>query len=464
LAERLLDLYFVPDSTFYEGPVGVPEKTYIHVKRAVTRDLVLSHLRGEVSIGAPSAHEGMARWVGADIDTPDLEGVRKARTMLDSMGLPCYASFSGRAQRCHLSAFFEQPVPLPIAQSVSAQFRQVLRAVGLDYDKISPSPTGKGGDCMKLPLGVHPETGNGCTFLDNDLEPVEDVLSFLTNVRTIPASQPLGASPLPGIRGEADPETGEILHAEFPQVISTKPCINRLWMEGIQAPNTRHSATCVIVNSLLRTGRVPRQDREQAFMDWVYRTYPRAQDTEYVKITSDLQYAITEAERMMNDYQRRGTHAELCENPVFKAAMRSACHDEFECKVSQNHGHVNFELLLIMGIFNATNAKPRGIGKSAMAVYLAVGLVARDFASFEWNGLPAFSLSTQQLVCLADSTKPTVIAHRKKLLEVGLLLKVPTSDIPPEVLDDTPYFASFYALPELNMDTVKSILTRLRGG
>ena len=77
-----------------------------------------------------------------------------------------------------------------------------------------------------------------------------------------------------------------------------------------------------------------------------------------------------------------------------------------------------------------------------------------------------FSLSTQQLICLANCTKRTAIDHKRRLLQVGLLVKIPSRDIPPEVLHSTPYFfrSSFYALPELTVSSVRAVRTRLREG
>jgi len=445
----------MPGSTYYEGRVNVPNKKYIHVRSTVTIDQIISHLRGEVSIGAPSAYNDLSRWVCMDIDSPVPELLKRARVMLKEKGLPSHVSLSGGGGY-HLILFLEKPVPLFQAQEVSRELERVAKTIGLQYCKISPSPYGRGGDCIKLPLGLHPETGDYCSFLDENFKPVENSLSLLSSIETV------GNFTLTK-HDKVNKYTGEII-TEFPDVISQRPCINRLWREGIQASGTRHHVTCVIANSIARTRLIPGQDKEAAIIDWVYRTYPRAQY--YCLVNSDTEYAMKEAVRMLKDYLQRGTYVELCENSIFKTAMRSACENEFECKLNQNHGHINFELLLRLGLFNALNARPRGIGKSAMAIYLAIGLVARDFVSFYWKDMPAFSLSTQQLICLANCTKPTVIKHRRRLLNTGLLYKVSMKNIPPDVLRSThPFYRnSFYALPELTEETVRAVLDRLRKG
>lgn len=453
IAPILLELYFAPGSTYYESRVNVPSKRYIHEKSTITVDHIISHLRGKVSIAAPSAYNNLSRWVCMDIDSPDPESLIKARSILREKGLPSYISLSGGGGY-HLVLFLEKPAPLFQAQEISREAKRVVESIKLSYDKISPSPYGKGGDCIKLPLGIHPETGNYCPFLDDDLQPVDDSLSFIESIQKVRVTNIAS-------NDKVNRHTGEIL-TEFPDTISQRPCVNKLWREGIQAPGTRHHVTCVIANSIVRTRLIP--EEEIAITDWVYRTYPRTYENNMVKITSDLEYEMREALRMLKQYQQR-SYAELCESSVFKPAMRSACENEFECKLIQNHGYINFKLLLKLGIFNAANAKPPGIGKAGMAVYLGIELVANDYYSFDWKGHRAFSLSTQQLICLANCTKPTVVRHRKRLLDIGLLYKVPVNDIPQDVLHSThpSYRNSFYTLPELTEETVRAVLSRLRG-
>ena len=444
-ATILLELYFVPASHYNISKVNVAHKAYKRIQQPADIDLITRHLKGEISIAALSSYSNRSKWVCIDIDTPNLQRVKDTRDALWRDNLSCYVSASG-GKGYHLILFFDGPVTLIEAQEMSRKVSRIAQRVGLEFDKISPSPYGQGGDCIKLPLGIHPDTGNKCPFLDDDMQPVSNPLEFLKSIQRVQLSQDNDKI----TKNTVNTKTGEI-PISFPSEISQRFCINKLWIEGIQAPNTRHSATLTIANSLVRARDIP--DKDAAIVDWVLRTYPRAQENGNVKITSDIQYEINETQRLLHLYQKYGTVAELCENQLFKPAMRSACENEFECKLNQNHGHVNLELLLRIGVFNAVNAKPKGIGKSAMALYLAIGLVASSFTSFTWKGMVAFSLSTQQLVCLSNCSKQTVIKHRKKLLEIGLLFKVPIRDIPSDVLQETPYFARplFYALPDLTV-------------
>jgi hypothetical protein len=446
-----MDLYFVEGSYYYEGPLNVPEKRYIHCKRPITVDVILDHVLGKKSICAPSCHNGFSKWITLDIDSDDINSVTTARDIITSKGYPVYVSFSG-GKGYHLTIYLNEPTLLSTVQQVTAEIQTSLNRLAIPVCKISPSPHGNGGDGMKLPLGIHPETGNYCYFIDGDLNPVNDSLSYLLAIQTIEVN---GHK-----KCEVNPITGEI-PLEFPGEISNKPCVNKLWQDGVQAPHTRHYATLVIANAIVRSPVITYQDKETAIAYWVYKTHPKAGN----KISTDLQYMMGEAVRLLIHYQRYGTYAELCTNQVFKAAMRSACEDEFGCMLAQNHGHSNFRLLRRLGLFNAPNAKPKGLGKSAMALYFAIEDIAVDFPVFQFNGLTCFSLSTQQLVYLSNLSKRSVITHRKRLIEVGLVLKVCVQDIPSNVLDDTPikFRNSFYALADIsNENTVREVFERLR--
>ena len=445
LAEELLGLYFVQGSYYYDGSINVEAKKYRHIKQAITLQKLISHIEGKVSIGAPSSHQGLSKWVNVDIDQKAIDMVIKARNAITDNGIPVYVSFSGR-KGYHLTVFFENEVPLFTAQSLSRKLQSILE--GINYDKISPAPSGKGGDCIKLPLGIHPETGNRCYFLDDNLLPVSDSLSLLDSLKYYKADN----------KPSVDPVTGEI-RTSLPSEISPRPCINKLWRDGLQDKGTRHSATCVIANSLVRNPQI--KDKEQGLLEWVYRAYSKTSIKGYTN--SAMQEMVSEAKRLIHYYQKYGPFAESCQNEVFKPAMRSACEDEFQCQLQQNKGKVNFRLLTRLGVFRAHNAVPRGIGKSAMAIYLAIEDIAADYPLCYWRGMPVFTLSNQQLVSLANCNKGTVIKHKKRLIELGLIVKVPVSELPPEYRRNH-HRDNHYALPQLSNDLVSNLLRILRVG
>ena len=117
-----------------------------------------------------------------------------------------------------------------------------------------------------------------------------------------------------------------------------------------------------------------------------------------------------------------------------------------------------------LGVFAAPNATPKGLGKSAMAIYEAIEDIVTDYSMFEWNGQKAFTLSIQELVGLASCSRTTVINQRRKLLEVGLLVKIPKAAIPADIGINHPPYIEYYYLPKIDDGLIKTVLNKLREG
>jgi len=398
----------------------------------------------------------MAVNISVDIDSLDMTAVALARDSLKSQGFPAFISFSG-GKGYHLTIFLNKPTPLAVVQPVSRMIRDELNRVGVTYCKISPSANGSGGDCMAIPLGLHPETGKRCNFLDDNLNLVTDPLAFVQAIPKIDLNA--GGHPLV----EVDRGTGEIKTA-YPTIISRRPCINKLWQEGLQAPDTRDYTTMVIANSVKRSNLIPPDQKEDAMIDWVSRTFQKSKDKGFINTGTDLPYAASEARRLLKGYDRTGTFGELCSNELFKNVMRSACVDEYRCKLEQNHGSADYRLMRRLGVFAAPNATPKGLGKSAMAIYEAIEDIVTDYSMFEWNGQKAFTLSIQELVGLASCSRTTVINQRRKLLEVGLLVKIPKAAIPADIGIKHPPYIEYYYLPKIDDGLIKTVLNKLREG
>jgi hypothetical protein len=450
LSEQLFNLYAIEGTLYFLAQ----EHGYRHVKKKLTVNLLYSHVQGEMTIGVPSAFNGLAKWIGLDLDSLDKSNLRRALDVFAQEGLPRYAAFSGR-KGYHVYVFLSPSAPVGQVAARVRHLQGKLEQAGVIFDKISPS--WKGGDCFKLPCGLHPVTKKRCHFLDADLNEVTDPLGFLLRVQRVRLNE----------TGYVNITTGEIVApGEFvggSVRLFSKACIQNLWEDGLQLPGTRHSATCTVANALARCRAIPRDKREAALLGWVERMWQKAQAQGFT--TSSLEYALSEARRLWRRYYSWANYAPLCENPVFKRAMRSACENEFECKLKRNKGMVDLTLLLRLGIFNAHNARPRGLGKSALALYLAVSNIADEHGVFDYDGIAAIALPTTLLQELASLSKPTVIKHRRRLVDAGLLVKVPADEIPEVVRARVPrpFQVNFYCLPELDEQRVREILAEVRG-
>lgn len=444
--EVLLSLFFVPGSTYYTG------HPYRHTKRSITSEVVREHLQGSLSVAAPSTHGGLAKWVGVDMDCLDIDAVRQAIGILRQDGLPAYVNFSGN-KGFHIHVFFAGQVALKQAQAVSASVRQLFERENIPYDKISPSPNGKGGDCMCLPLGVHPATGKHRYLLDTSMEPVENPLEFLTQLEKLDSGNVATCT-----LSDVDVVTGATNDATYPETLSSKPCINRLWREGLQAPHTRHSATCAIANAVARSPTIPRDEKENALLDWVCRAFELASFKVFT--TSGFDYWISEARRLWKLFYSKYNYAELCENQTFRVAMRSACDDELRCRLSQNRGVVDYMLLKRLSIWNAHNAGTPGLGKSCQAVYEALWDICENNRLVQVGEDMVFSTTQQEVCSLSNCSPPTVRKHLSRLIRVGLVKKVPKTALPREY-QHSPW--TDYALPTLTEELLREVLKHVRG-
>ena len=436
-ATTLLNLFFMPGSDYY---VADSKGSYRRFKQSITIDDIKKHLSGELSIGAPPTHNGQAKWIIVDIDILDHDLVKKATDILRANGLPAYATFSGQ-KGYHIHVFLENPVPLPEAQGISKRIQDLLKTAGIPYDKISPSPTSKGND-MCLPLGIHPKSGNQRYLLDNNLEPVREAADeFLKGIEKF---QPNG-QPSPETR--PNPETGLIESVEFPVNISQKQCINILWRDGLQAKGTRHSATCTIANAIMRS-QIPPTAREDALLSWIVKAYERAHNRGLT--TSDLQYWLEEGKRLFKMYIRYNFSV-TCDNPTFTNAMLSACPDELKCRLTQNKGIFDYRMLKHLKVWNASNAKPKGLGKAAQSIYEALQNIAEYNRIDTVDGIPTFSTTKQEIAALSNCNLKTVRTHLRVLIEIGLITEPPSRKY------------SRIGLPPVNEDLLKIILVRVRG-
>ena len=78
------------------------------------------------------------------------------------------------------------------------------------------------------------------------------------------------------------------------------------------------------------------------------RIWPKGRDDKTIHAATELSYTLQEGQRLLKRYSRYGPYAELCENQVFKPAMRSACRDEFKCKCGCSLNKMNPDMLALL--------------------------------------------------------------------------------------------------------------------
>lgn len=265
--------------------------------------MVTSHLAGKFTYGMFAGSyfskfitfdvdcddEGMSRWV-----TLKLVHILEAEYGISRKDI--HVSFSG-SKGYHVELFFSKQLRV---EDLKVFHRSVLISVGmLPRGKIEFRPTWHQG--VKLPLGIHQETGNRCWFVDNEtLEPLldEDSYDYFLNIKQIP----------PELVTDSVMDLSEEQITEFEQVAaSTDITINATDMSQalqnaakiieigrLQQSGTRHKTTY----TLALFGNTQGWDGDETvgvIMDILLATPP-----EYFSEGSTPEYWLKEARRLVN--------------------------------------------------------------------------------------------------------------------------------------------------------------------
>jgi hypothetical protein len=136
---------------------------YLRQGMPLTIQVVMQHLRGDLTIGGYVIDEyGLCRFAVYDSDTADgLLTLHTLQTSLAGVGVITYLEQSRRG--AHLWVFFEQPLP---AVQVRAWLLPLCPA-GVEFypkqDRLSPDRPF--GSIIRLPLGVHRQSGECYPFV-----------------------------------------------------------------------------------------------------------------------------------------------------------------------------------------------------------------------------------------------------------------------------------------------------------
>lgn len=435
-----------------------------------------AHLTGDMTVGLPSAWKGRAQFLTVDVDVVEVDNLRRLATCLRDLDVPHLLSFSGN-KGFHGDLFVKESQASEVAR-VGGLLKIFLSQQGVAFDEVYPTSTGLsgktlGGSNVKLPLGWHRETGHCCHCLDEHLAPVSDPFPLLRSLEPVDVeelSRILADSlHLDVVRGELK----EPWESRYPrQLHYSKPCVNVLWQEGLQAPSTRHSATMVIAIAVALNKEIPREDKEPAVVDWVVRMYWAAMKKGLVHGSTTLEHAIREAHRLCEAEAPKAYFGVTCINRLLRPAMKSACRDPITCHLARNGGNLDFALLTRLGVFNPANSTEPGIGRCAGYVYLAHQEIAGEHAGkyFQYGGRDAYAAPLAMLRELSACSEKTVKIANRAVRAIGLVIKVRGKEVPKEFrkapVEGQKYAlqASFYCLPDLSEEHIRDVvLPRARG-
>jgi len=336
-------------------------------------------------------------------------------------------SFSG-GKGYHADLFVKETEASEVAKA-GALLKTFLSERGVELDEVYPTGTGlsgktPGGANVKLPLGVHRMTGHLCHCLDENLGPVSDPLPLVRSLQAIDIGElyTLLAETL-----RLDLETGELnepSESRYPQELHhSKPCVNVLWQEGLQAPDTRHSATMVMAIAIASNKEIPEEDKKPALIDWIVRMYRSGIEKGYIHESTTLEYATKEGLRLYEVEASRAYFGVTCINRLLRPAMKSACRDPVACHLARTGGRVDFVLLTRLGVFNPSNSKEPGIGRATGFVFLAHLQIAEEHAGkhFQYKGRDAYAAPLAMLGELSGCSQKTVKKANRGLVAIESL-------------------------------------------
>ena len=167
--------------------IAANQKIYIPKDKKTKEDLYLDkryfigHLNHRYAIGVFGG-EKTSKFVCFDVDMGDNAVVKKVIDGIEAFGFPrdrIYVSSSG-GKGYHVEIFFDNIVYTNLLREF---YEYVINAAGLDPHKVEFRPTSK--QSIKLPLSVHPRTGNVCWYVDREtLEPIED-MGYILSIQPV---------------------------------------------------------------------------------------------------------------------------------------------------------------------------------------------------------------------------------------------------------------------------------------
>ncbi len=186
-----------------EYAVQTPEGSYFLVRRQVTQRLIISHLKGKVTLATyVLGKDDTSKFAVLDVDNDER---RQALIRIHrELPLPSYLEASRRGG--HLWFFFAEPVEGAVAKAFGLEIARIFE---LEAEVFPKQATSEGpGSCIRLPLGIHRKTGDRYPFVG--LGDWHSQLEALSHPAAIPTAdvlkyqyeEPVHARAAPTFNGE----------------------------------------------------------------------------------------------------------------------------------------------------------------------------------------------------------------------------------------------------------------------
>lgn len=201
----------------------------------LTEDIVLKHLKGDITIGIyPLLPGDLCNFLAIDFDKKTYEkDVIAFWNICDELNVPIYVEKSRSGNGAHVWIFFEESVPAKIARKMgNILLTKTMEKSSLDldsYDRLFPNqdtmPKGGFGNLIALPFQGECSKNGNTVFVDKYFEVQENQLDILTNIKKMKSDEIYEFINKHKEDDYQEPETEEILDEDIPKKDNIKDVI-----------------------------------------------------------------------------------------------------------------------------------------------------------------------------------------------------------------------------------------------
>lgn len=161
----------------------------------LTEDVILKHLKGEITIGIyPLLPGDICNFLAIDFDKKTYEkDVSAFCSICDELNIPIYVEKSRSGNGAHIWIFFEESIPARIARKMgNILLTKTMEKASLEldsYDRLFPNqdtmPKGGFGNLIALPFQGECSKNGNTVFVDKYFEPQKNQLEILANIKRL---------------------------------------------------------------------------------------------------------------------------------------------------------------------------------------------------------------------------------------------------------------------------------------
>ena len=165
----------------------------------LTEDIILKHLKGEITIGIyPLLPGDLCNFLAIDFDKKTFEkDVAAFWNICDELDIPIYVEKSRSGNGAHIWIFFEESIPARIARKMgNILLTKTMEKASLDldsYDRLFPNqdtmPKGGFGNLIALPFQGESSKSGNTVFVDKYFEVEKNQINILNNIKRMKCNE-----------------------------------------------------------------------------------------------------------------------------------------------------------------------------------------------------------------------------------------------------------------------------------